>query len=425
MIDSPPGTMALNDEDDGTARTALRKSAFDPDDLALLGKKLGEYRVDSILGAGGMGVVFKGEQPLIKKTVAIKVLKRALASEPAFVSRLLDEARATNVIAHPGIVDTIGFGQAPDGRPYIVMEYLEGEPLDARLLAKGKLPVLEALRLANDILAPLEAAHSAGVIHRDLKPGNVFLQRLPDGKDFPRVLDFGLARYVDSTGRGSGIVGTPSYMAPEQAKDGDQTPAIDLYALGCMLYELLSGRLPFEAGSAWGVIELHLSKTPRRLDELVLDLDDEVADLVHELLEKEPSKRPTATRARREIARLLRAREEAATIGEQRRRPPSKSTAKAVEKKPEVEKKKVDPREAATVIGLEGVDVPLPAPKSARARATELSTDVHPVVADPSESSVKVDASLDVVQTGPGIAVWIGVALGVLLVVGALVILFG
>ncbi len=412
--------MALNDDDDGTARTTLRKSAFDPDDMALLGKKLGEYRVDSILGAGGMGVVFKGEQQLIKKTVAIKVLKRALAAEPAFVSRLLDEARATNVIAHPGIVDTIGFGQAPDGRPYIVMEYLEGEPLDARLLARGKLPMLEALRLVHDILAPLEAAHSAGVIHRDLKPGNVFLQRLPDGKDFPRVLDFGLARYVDSTGRGSGIVGTPSYMAPEQAKDGDQTPAIDLYALGCMLYELLSGRLPFEAGSAWGVIELHLSKTPRRLNELVLDLDDEVADLVHELLEKEPSKRPTATRARREIARLLRAREEAATIGEQRPRPVSKPVNKAIEKK-------VDPREAATVIGLEGVDVPLPAPKSSRARARELTqntTEVHEAVADPSESSVKVDASVDVVKTGPGIGVWIGVALGVLLVVVVLAFMF-
>jgi serine/threonine-protein kinase len=399
----------LEDDDDvGLAKTAPRRALSDPDDERLLGQKLGEYRVDSVLGSGGMGIVFKGQQPLIKKTVAIKVLKRQLASEPSWGSRLLDEARAANAIHHPGIVNAIAFGQAPDGRPYLVMDYLEGESLQARLAERGRLSVLDTLRLLSDVLAPLEAAHAAGVIHRDLKPGNVFLQRLPDGKDFPRLLDFGLARHVDSTGRGSGIVGTPTYMAPEQAKDGDQTPAIDLYAVGCMAYELLAGRPPFEAPTAWGLIELHLSKAPTPLTQLVLDLDDEVAGLVHELLDKDPAKRPTAKQARREVARLLRAREEAATGRN--------------------EPVKVDPKDAATVIGIEGVDLPLPAPKGARARADQAvrPTDVHDAVPDEVPSSIEEtlpDRGDAAVRPGPGRTLLIVLAaMGV--VGGALFFLF-
>lgn len=397
----------LDDDAEGLAKTAPRSAVLDPDDAALIGKKLGDYRVDSVLGVGGMGIVFKGQQPLIKKAVAIKVLKRQLASDQSWASRLLDEARAANAIHHPGIVTTIAFGQAPDGRPYLVMDYLDGEPLQARLAARGRLPVVEALRLLADVLAALEAAHAAGVIHRDLKPGNVFLQRLPDGKDFPRVLDFGLARHIDSTGRGSGIVGTPTYMAPEQAKDGDQTPAIDLYALGCIAYELLSGRPPFEAPTAWGLIELHLSSAPQPLTKRVLDVDDEVAALVHELLDKDPTKRPTAKQARREVARLLRAREEAATGRN--------------------EPVKLDRPEAATVIGLEGVDLPLPSPKRARATqpAAAQPTDLHDVVAAEVPSAIEetLPDRAEALRPAPGRALLLLLlAMGV--VGGALFLLF-
>jgi serine/threonine-protein kinase len=341
------------DDQDGTAKTAERPGLLDPDDQALIGKKLGEYKVERFLGAGGMGVVFKGQQPLIKKAVAIKVLKRVLAQEgetsagpSSWASRLLDEARAANAVHHPGIVDIIGFGQAPDGRPYLVMEFLDGEALDVRLAEKGRLSVVETLRLLEQVLSALEAAHAAGVIHRDLKPGNVFLQKLADGKDFARLLDFGLSRSVDSSGRGSGIVGTPTYMAPEQAKDGKPTPAVDLYSVGCMAYELLSGRPPFEAQSAWGVIEQHLTKPPKRLSQVVLELDDEVDEFVHSLLDKDATKRPSAKDARRAVARLLRAREDAATIGEKKRKP--------------------DPRDAETELGLDAVDLPLPPSKKER-----------------------------------------------------------
>jgi serine/threonine-protein kinase len=332
----------LEDDDDGAARTAERKRHLDPDDEALLGRKLGDYRVDEVLGEGGMGIVFKGMQPLLKKVVAIKVLKRSLASQPTFVSRLLEEAQAVNAVAHPAIIDAFGFGEAPDGRPYIVMEFLAGEPLDARLATQGRLSAVETLKLVSSLLAPLEAAHAAGIVHRDLKPSNVFLQRLPDGTDFPKLLDFGLARHVDATGRGSGIVGTPSYMAPEQAKEGDITPAADLYALGCIAYEALAGRPPFEGPTAWSVIEKHLSTTPQPLSALVLEVDDEVAEFVDELLAKKPTERPTATAARREVARLLRQREEASTVNDVKT--PNRS-------------------EARTVLGIEGVDVPLPPPK--------------------------------------------------------------
>ncbi|MBL8923967.1 MAG: serine/threonine protein kinase [Myxococcaceae bacterium] len=400
----------LDDDDvDGLAKTAPRGAVLDPDDAALIGRKLGDYRVDSVLGVGGMGIVFKGQQPLIKKAVAIKVLKRQLASEQSWASRLLDEARAANAIHHPGVVTTIAFGQAPDGRPYLVMDYLEGESLQTRLASRGKLPAVEALRLLADLLAPLEAAHAAGVIHRDLKPGNVFLQRLPDGKDFPRVLDFGLARHIDSTGRGSGIVGTPTYMAPEQARDGDQTPAIDLYALGCITYELLSGRPPFEAPSAWGLIELHLSRAPQPLATRVLDVDDEVAALVHELLDKDPARRPTAKQARREVARLLRAREEAATGRN--------------------EPVKVDRQDAATVVGVEGIDLPLPAPKRERATQPDAArpTDVHDIVARAEvPSSIEEtlpDRAEAAVRPGPGRALLL-LLIGMGVVGGALFLLF-
>ncbi len=415
--------MGVDDDSEGNAKTALRRSAFDPADLALLGKRLGEYRLDDIVGVGGMGIVFRGEQPLIKKKVAIKVLKGSLASEAqGGSSRLLEEARVANAVHHPGIVDVIGFGQAPDGRAYLVMEFLDGEPLDARLASKGRLDVLETLRVLNDVLAPLEAAHAAGVIHRDLKPGNVFLQRLAENRVFPKLLDFGLARFADASGRGSGIVGTPSYMAPEQAKEGELTPAVDLYALGCMTYELLSGRPPFEGTSAWGVIEQQLTKAPRPLTQVVLDLDDEVAALVHELLDKDPTKRPTAKQARREVARLLRAREEAATVGDPKARPATRETVKVEPPK--------DSREAATVLGLEGVDVPIP-PKSTRARArsgvmakTQLDSpvtvdDQAPMDARPSEETFSEPR----VQTGPGPAVWVGAVLAVIVVGVALLFL--
>ena len=204
------------------------------------------------------------------------------------------------------------------------------------------------------------------MIHRDLKPSNVFLQRLPDGTDFPKLLDFGLAKYVDSQGRGSGIVGTPAYMSPEQAKEGDITTAADVYAIGCIAYELLAGRPPFEAGSLWALIEKHLTATPTPLSSVVLEIDDEIAGFVAELMSKDPAKRPSATQARREVARLLRAREEASTVTEARAvtLPKPESSRSGKEKALPMK----NSQEAKTVLGIEGVDVQLPSPKPRRSK---------------------------------------------------------
>jgi serine/threonine-protein kinase len=319
--------LGLNDDDDdGSAPTSQKKRLLDPDDEKLIGRMLGEYRVDSVIGEGGMGIVFKGEQLLIKKTVAIKVLRRSLASDASFASRLLDEARVVNAIHHPQIINAFGFGQTDDGRPYIVMDFVQGEPLDERLTAKGRQSVLETLTMLNAILAPLEAAHASGVVHRDLKPSNVFVQKLPDGTDFPRLLDFGLAKHVDSQGA-AGIAGTPAYMAPEHTRDGAVTPAIDLYAVGCLAYEMLAGRPPFEGPTVEAVLLQHLNANPKPLSGVRLDLGDEISDFVDELLAKDPAKRPSAGQARRNVARMMRAHAEATTVGEKRAPAPTAASA--------------------------------------------------------------------------------------------------
>ncbi|MGZ3461241.1 MAG: serine/threonine-protein kinase, partial [Archangium sp.] len=172
-------------------------AAADP----LVGLKIGEYELRQRIGVGGMGLVYDGIQPLIGKRVAVKVLRPELAAAEEQVARLLAEARAVNAIRHRGIVDIFGFGQVPDGRQYIIMEYLEGVALDAYLAEKGRLPVPEALDILDEVLGALGAAHGAGVVHRDLKPSNIFLVKQPDGSRYVKLLDFGLAKMGLPTGR--------------------------------------------------------------------------------------------------------------------------------------------------------------------------------------------------------------------------------
>ena len=197
---TPPEAATLS----GSGQTVLRDRNHQPRPMladvppgpsgSLVGLKLGEYDVISQLGAGGMGIVYRGVQPQIGKTVAIKVLKPEIAAGTDSVQALLAEARAVNSIRHPGIVDIFSFGTTPDGRPYVVMELLEGESLDAVMGGMGKFQALEAIELLEQILSALDAAHSAGVIHRDLKPANLHLTQLKDGLWRVKILDFGLAK---------------------------------------------------------------------------------------------------------------------------------------------------------------------------------------------------------------------------------------
>lgn len=296
----------------GTAIQAVPAPA--PLSDPLIGMQLGEYVIQEQIGLGGMGIVYRGEQPVIGKQVAIKVLRPEVGDQALYVERLLAEARAVNAIRHRGIIDIFSFDQMPDGRQYFVMEYLEGTPLDTWLSRKGPLPVQEAIRLADELLDALSAAHRAGVIHRDLKPSNIFLVRQPGGGSYVKVLDFGLAKHISSsearpqqTLHGL-IIGTPEYMAPEQVRGDPVSARTDLYSFGIILFQLLTGQLPFQARVPAEYLVHHLEHTPPSPLELRPDLPPALAALVLKLLEKAPEARPTADEVRatlQEIADML------------------------------------------------------------------------------------------------------------------------
>ncbi|WP_425537571.1 protein kinase domain-containing protein [Myxococcus fulvus] len=278
----------------------------------LIGLKLGEYELRARVGVGGMGLVYEGIQPLIGKRVAVKVLRPELAHSTEQVERLLAEARAVNAIRHRGIIDIFGFGQVPDGRQYIVMEYLEGQPLDAVLSERTRLPVQEALPILDEVLAALAAAHGAGVVHRDLKPSNIFMVHQPDGSRYVKVLDFGLAkRGQGPTGRTAQtrtdmVVGTPEYMAPEQARGQEVGPMTDLYALGVVTFEMVTGRLPFIGSSPVDLLMKHVEARPPRPSEFVPDLPPALDAFILQMLTKDPEARPNSADALRQQLHKLR-----------------------------------------------------------------------------------------------------------------------
>ncbi|MBF5046428.1 serine/threonine protein kinase [Aggregicoccus sp. 17bor-14] len=278
----------------------------------LVGLMLGDYELQRCVGTGGMGLVYEGLQPLIGKRVAVKVLRPELANDAEQVARLLAEARAVNAIRHRGIIDIFGFGRLPDGRQYIVMEFLEGKALDARLAEAGRLPLEEALGIVDEVLAALGAAHDAGVVHRDLKPSNIFLVEQPDGSRYVKLLDFGLAkrgevpRGMTPQTRMDMVVGTPEYMAPEQARGQAVGPMTDLYALGVLTFELVTGQLPFSGASAVDLLLQHVDAPPPRPSSLVPELTPALDAFVLQMLTKDPQQRPASAHALREQLQRVR-----------------------------------------------------------------------------------------------------------------------
>ncbi|MBX7098698.1 MAG: serine/threonine protein kinase [Myxococcaceae bacterium] len=276
----------------------------------LLGTRLGDYEVLELIGEGGMGVVYRGVQPVIKKRVAIKVLRPEFATDQGQVKRLFAEAEAVNSIGHRNIIDIFNVGVLPDGRHYIVMEYLDGEPLDLFMRRKSPMPAHEVLELLGEICVPLHAAHQAGVIHRDLKPSNIFLCEQAGGSRYVKLLDFGLAKMGAVGGRVSQtsvhqIAGTPDYMAPEQARALDVSVQTDLYALGVIAFQMLTGRLPFLGNTPMDVMVQHVSApcpTPSTVERTV---PGEVDAFVLWLMAKKPEDRPrSAEDVRFELKRL-------------------------------------------------------------------------------------------------------------------------
>ena len=265
----------------------------------LAGSRAGEYEILREVGVGGMGVVYEGRQPVIGKRVAIKVLR---SREPDLVERFLSEARAVNAIGHRGIVDIFSFGQLDDGTHYFVMEYLEGRGFDALLKEHGRFPPAMCLDWAIEVLGALDAAHAAGVIHRDLKPSNLFLVESRGGA-WVKLLDFGIAKLSPLAGqrtaqtRASVVIGTPDYMSPEQVTGHRVTPATDLYALGCVLFELMTGHRPYEGANPMQTMFMHVDAPAPRLAQWLPDVAPELEALLARLLAKAPAERPASARA--------------------------------------------------------------------------------------------------------------------------------
>lgn len=304
------------------------RSAEPDADRALIGTRIGDYVVQRRIGHGGMGVVFAGVQPVIKKAVAIKVLQWEIARDPTEVRRLLEEAQVVNAIRHRGIVDVIGFGTLPDERPYLVMELLDGEPLEDLIHRSAPLDPVLVLTLLCEMLEALGAAHGVGVIHRDLKPSNVFIVRPPHGDPYLKLLDFGLAKRVPEgtrhtpQTRASVVIGTPAYMAPEQACGKPVSPETDMYALGSIAFEMLTGRIPFVANTLYEILAMHINTAPPRASSLRPEVPPELDDIVDRLLRKEPDQRPSSALELRQQFLEMRDRLRAATM-----RPASSSGA--------------------------------------------------------------------------------------------------
>jgi serine/threonine-protein kinase len=267
----------------------------------LIGQPLGKYRITRLIGSGGMGAVFEAKHESINQRVAVKVLHAKLTSDADAVKRFMTEAKTTSLVHHVGLVKVHDFGQLDDGSAYMMMEYLEGESLRARLARVVKIEVIEALRITRQIAAALAAAHEKGVVHRDLKPENVLMVPDPETPSGERakVLDFGIAKVLEPDGEvlkttTGAILGTPTYMSPEQCRGvGNVTEKADVYSLGAMLYQMIAGRPPFVGQGSGDLIAMHIVEAPQPLRELMPNVSPDVETLVHQMLIKKPDERPS------------------------------------------------------------------------------------------------------------------------------------
>ncbi|MBE2253052.1 MAG: serine/threonine protein kinase [Myxococcus sp.] len=264
-----------------------------------------------MIGEGGMGKVYKATQLALDKPVVLKVLRQALLGDERTVARFQREAKAASRLNHPNSISVLDFGQADDGAMYIAMEYVQGKDLHQILSREWPLPESRVMRLMSQVLSALADAHSVGVIHRDLKPENIMVSQGRSEPDFVKVLDFGIAKIVDGSDeegpaltRAGFVCGTPEYMSPEQARGAKLDHRSDLYAVGVILYQLVSGMLPFDSDSAVGFATKHLTEIPppptrRRPDARV---SPAMERLIMKALSKNPDERPqTAEQFRAEL----------------------------------------------------------------------------------------------------------------------------
>lgn len=253
----------------------------------------GRFELLDVIGEGGMATVYRARHRFIDQQFAVKIMTPALARDETVRERFRREAKNAQKLSHPNIIEIFEQGDTADGTAYMVMELLDGSSL-AEVIAKGPLPIPAAVGLMIQIGRGIARAHDFEVIHRDLKPENIFVCKRSDGSDIVKLLDFGIARSLQDTrltGTGE-LFGTPQYMAPERITTMDAGPSADLYAMGVIFFEMLTGRLPFDATDAASFFVKHIKDKPLNLLTLRPEVPEALADLVDRLLAKEPSGRP-------------------------------------------------------------------------------------------------------------------------------------
>ncbi len=266
-----------------------RRKRADP----LIGKVVaGRYRLESRLGEGGMGLVYRARHVLIDRVVALKLIRPDLRGETHLRAWMLREAKAANRVDHAHIIDIHDIGETEDGELYLVMEYLIGTPLSTEM-ANGPTPIARSIDIIEQMSAALGRAHDLGVVHRDLKSDNILLTERGGRKDFVKILDFGLAalrRDARLAPKGA-VFGTPEYMSPEQSRGEDATPSSDLYAIGVLFFEMLTGQLPFRSSDRDTLLKMQQSQPPPRPRSLVADAHPQGEEIVLKLLQKNPKDR--------------------------------------------------------------------------------------------------------------------------------------
>lgn len=262
---------------------------------SLIGKVVDGFAIDAILGGGAFGTVYRGRQLGLDRPVAIKVPSYEILADATMAKRFAREARSAAKITHPGVVAIYAVGELPDGRPYLAMQLIDGQPLD-KILEAGPVPALRALKIARDIASALSETHVAGVVHRDLKPSNIMWRQDRHGDDRITIVDFGIA--VAKPGNAdatrlttNGLIGTPHYMSPEQAQGEHADQRSDVYALGCILFELVTGETPFD-GSGFEVLLAHMGRPIPTPSDRRSDLPGEIDQLVRRLMQKRADNRP-------------------------------------------------------------------------------------------------------------------------------------
>jgi serine/threonine-protein kinase len=257
----------------------------------------GRYKVETVLGEGGMGVVYRCSHTIIGKKLALKVLRADLARDGEVTERFLNEAKSASAIGNAHIIDISDFGQLPDGSTYFVMEYLSGQSLTAAINVGQSMPLQRLVKVGRQLGEALAAAHAAGIVHRDLKPDNIFLIQRGSEKDFVKILDFGIAKVSSSEGkltRAGAVFGTPHYMSPEQAAGMQVDHRGDIYSLGIILYELAAGKTPFDADNFMGVLTQHMYKAPPSLRDMApnpAEISEGLEAIVAKCLAKRPELR--------------------------------------------------------------------------------------------------------------------------------------